>query len=136
MTSKMARTWLLRTIQVLPLAASGADVIVTLLKGYILQAPLSLSAGSLLKSLDRLQDALLWFFPNVLFIFVADYMRNPIWYIWVGILYLFCILPISVMTGSYLGREGRDFSVFWCLFGYLVMSLGSYCSIIHAVFSN
>jgi hypothetical protein len=135
-TPKPARMSLLRIMQVLPLAASGADMIATLLKGYILQTQLSLHIGLALKLLDRLQDVLLWVFPNFLFIFAGDYLRHPGWYISTGILYLFCILPISVMTGNYLGHAGHKFSVFWCLIGYLAISVGSYCSIIYALFSN
>lgn len=128
MTSRAA---LLRNVpRLIPVVASTICLIQVLMTNFILHSNTYLDLYGVL---SKSTDILLVPFPNFLFIFVADFTRHSDWYVWTGILYLFCILPISLMTGFFLERAIRSAHGILGFLAYAIMSLASYLTVVHAV---
>jgi hypothetical protein len=126
-----ARATLIRNVlRFFPAVASAICLIEVLTTNFILHSNTYIN---LYGALSKSADALLIPFPNFLFIFVADFTRHSDWYVWTGILYVFCILPISLMTGFYLDRAVRSSRAVLGVLAYGIMSLASYLAMMHAV---
>jgi hypothetical protein len=123
-------TFIRNVLRFFPTVASAICLIEVLTTNLILHSNMHID---LYAALSKSADALLIPFPNFLFIFVADFTKHSDWYVWTGILYVFCILPISLMTGFNLERAVRGSRGILGFLAYGIMSLASYLAMMHAV---
>jgi|SRR5580704_1158839 hypothetical protein len=125
------RTTLVRNVlRFFPAVASAICLIEVLTTNFLLHSNTHID---LYGALSKFEDALLIPFPNFLFIFVSDFTKHSDWYVWTGILYVFCILPISLMTGFCLDRAVRSSRGVLGVLAYGIMSLASYLAMMHAI---
>ena len=116
-------------LQFFPVAISTICFAKTMLAMYFLSSGEHLVLYEILRRGD---DALLFPFPNFLFFLVSDFTKYSDWFIWTSILYLFCILPIALMTGIVLEEFFKGSSRIYSVAIYLLLSLASYAVMIHA----
>ncbi len=128
------RSALIRNVlRLFPAVVSAICLIGVLVANFILHS--NMYIGSY-EAVSKSTDVLLIPFPNFLFIFVADFTKHSDWYVWTGILYVFCILPISLMTGFFLDKAVRSSRGILGFLAYGIISGASYLAVVHAVLAG